>query len=430
MREFVSFYKTVSGNEGDKCYYPTRLDTYGCGCFHDCKYCYAKSLLDFRGLWEPSNPSVADIKKIERKIKSLKRGSVVRLGGMTDCFQPCEENYEVTYRTIQLLNRYGIHYLIVTKSNLIATDKYIKILDRNLAHIQITITSTDDAIAHTYERATSSSLRIKAIEILTQEGFDVAVRVSPYIPEYIDFNILNNINCKKAVVEFLRVNTFIKRIFNIDYTNYTHKENGYYHLNLDRKINLIKNFTGFDQITVCEDCNDAYEYWKHNINYNPNDCCNLSFEQDEKNYIGNYELLKLKKTAFLSSRQYEAEDLKKVKEWANGIIQNNVCVISGFQSRLEREALNVLLEKQNVKIIMVLSRKIFKECPAKYKKAVNDGRLLIISPFKTNSLKPTLQTSTKRNKYIIDNSDEIMVGTISEGGMLDQLTRTRNVTVI
>ena len=36
--EFKSFIKTVGGNEGNKCKYPTRLDTYGCGCSHDCKY--------------------------------------------------------------------------------------------------------------------------------------------------------------------------------------------------------------------------------------------------------------------------------------------------------------------------------------------------------------------------------------------------------
>ena len=61
-KEFKSFCKTVGGNEGQKCYYPTRLDTYGCGCFHDCNYCYAKSLLSFRNLWNPLDPSVADIK--------------------------------------------------------------------------------------------------------------------------------------------------------------------------------------------------------------------------------------------------------------------------------------------------------------------------------------------------------------------------------
>ena len=29
MKEYKSFYKTVGGNEGTKCLYPTRLDTYG-----------------------------------------------------------------------------------------------------------------------------------------------------------------------------------------------------------------------------------------------------------------------------------------------------------------------------------------------------------------------------------------------------------------
>ena len=106
MREFKSFYKTVEGNEGQKCHYPTRLDTYGCGCQHDCKYCYAKSLLEFRDLWNNESPSVADITKIENKIKTLEKGTVLRLGGMTDCFQPCEKQYKVTYKTIQLLNKY------------------------------------------------------------------------------------------------------------------------------------------------------------------------------------------------------------------------------------------------------------------------------------------------------------------------------------
>ena len=88
VREFKSFYKTVGGNEGDKCGYPTRLDPYGCGCMHDCKYCYAKSLLDFRKLWNPTNPSVADINKIKRKIAKLPSDiPPIRIGCMMDFSQ-------------------------------------------------------------------------------------------------------------------------------------------------------------------------------------------------------------------------------------------------------------------------------------------------------------------------------------------------------
>ena len=100
MKDFKSVGKTVGGNEGDKCHYPTRLDTYGCGCQHDCKYCYAKTLLDFRGLWDAKNPAVTNIAEISKAIRKMNRGDVVRLGGMTDCFQPLEKIHRNTYKTI------------------------------------------------------------------------------------------------------------------------------------------------------------------------------------------------------------------------------------------------------------------------------------------------------------------------------------------
>jgi len=275
-KEFKSFFKTVGGNEGNKCHYPTRLDTYGCGCSHDCKYCYAKSLLDFRGLWNPQNPSIADIEKIKRKIAKLPKDiPAIRLGGMTDCFQPIEKNHRITYETIKALNENQIPYLIVTKSAMVADDEYIEILNKDLAHIQITITTTDDALSNTYEKASPPSQRIKAIEKLQNLGFDVSVRLSPYIPEYIDLNILNNIKCDKILIEFLRVNTWIKRWFNIDYSEYTVKQSGYQHLPLEKKKEYISNIVNFKEMTVCEDESEAYEYWKNNFNYNSNDCCNL-----------------------------------------------------------------------------------------------------------------------------------------------------------
>ena len=164
MKEFQSFVKEVGGNEGNKCHYSTRLDTYGCGCQHDCKYCYAKSLLAFRDLWNPEQPSVADIDRIRREIRKTKPGTIIRLGGMTDCFQPLEILHRVTYKTIKTLNRMHVGYLIVTKSAIVARDEYMKIYDPELAHIQITVTTLDDDLCRTYEKASPPSERIKAIK--------------------------------------------------------------------------------------------------------------------------------------------------------------------------------------------------------------------------------------------------------------------------
>ena len=273
MRDFGSYAKTVEGNEGNKCNYPTRLDTYGCGCAHDCSYCYAKSLLDFRGLWHPEAPSVGDISVISRQIRKLPRGKVVRLGGMTDCFQPAERLHRVTYKTIRLLNRRRIPYLIVTKSAMVA--EYMDILDKDLAHLQITVTTLDDGLSATYERASPPSERVRAILRLQNEGYDVSLRLSPFIPQNVNLEAVNGLGVDKAVIEFLRVNNWIRKWFDIDYSEYTVKHGGYNHLPLDAKKKYVEKLTGFKEMTVCEDEDEAYEYWKHCFNHNPDDCCNL-----------------------------------------------------------------------------------------------------------------------------------------------------------
>lgn len=227
------------------------------------------------------NPRVANIKKIEKQIQKIEPGTVVRLGGMTDCFQVFENAYKVTYETIKLLNKRRIHYLIVTKSDLVANDRYLEILDKELAHIQISITSTDDKVAFEYEKAPSTSRRIAAIEKLHKLGYDVTLRLSPFIFELIDFNTLNSIKCDKILVEFLRVNTFIKGWFKqIDFSKYTLKHSNYLHLPLDEKIKQLQEIKGFKELTVCEDVDEHYEYWKNNINPNKEDCCNLRYSEE------------------------------------------------------------------------------------------------------------------------------------------------------
>lgn len=276
MKEFKSFFKDVDNRKFNTwCRWTKRLDTYGCGCAHDCKYCYAKSLLNFRGLWNATAPAVADLKKIEARIKKLPAGSIVRLGGMTDCFQPIEKQLRVTYETIKLLNKYGIGYLIVTKSHIIADDEYIAILDKNLAHIQITVTTTDDELCKRYENASPPSMRIAAIEKLHALGYDVSVRLSPFIPQFVDVDKINAIKCDKILIEFLKVNTWVRKWFDIDYSEYSLKFGGYWHLQLERKIELVSLITGFQQVSVGEYVQEHYEYFRDNVNWNPMDCCNL-----------------------------------------------------------------------------------------------------------------------------------------------------------
>lgn len=281
QREFKSFFKTVEGNEGNRCHYPTRLDTYGCGCQHNCSYCYARSLLDFRKMWNPAYPSVANINRIRHTIRTkLKPGEIVRLGGMTDCFQPLEKENRITLQTIKALNEMGVGYLIVTKSDLVAEPEYLEAIDRNLAHIQVSITSTDPKISRRMEPgAPVPARRIAAAEKLQGEGFDVQVRLSPFIPEFIDLDVINSIKCDKVLVEFLRVNSWIHKWLDnmggVDLSKHTLSHAGYRHLQLEDKLELIRGIKGFKEMSVCEDVPEHWEWWTAYTNANPDDCCNL-----------------------------------------------------------------------------------------------------------------------------------------------------------
>lgn len=98
-------------------------------------------------------------------------------------------------------------------------------------------------------------------------------------------DVINNVDCNKILVEFLRVNTWVKKWFDIDYSEYTLKQSGYEHLPLDKKIKYLSLLDKTKkQVTVCEDVSEHYNYWRDVFNPNKNDCCNLG---DTQNFFEN-----------------------------------------------------------------------------------------------------------------------------------------------
>ena len=109
-------------------------------------------------------------------------------------------------------------------------------------------------------------------------------------------------------------------------------------------------------------------------------------------------------------------------QYYNKSKDKEICIISGFQSPAERMVLESLLEG-NAKVVMVLAKKMFKTCPEKYKKAVQEGRMLIISPFSDYKNITTKESAKRRNRYVMSHSESMILGTIAKGGMLDSLVK-------
>ena len=137
-------------------------------------------------------------------------------------------------------------------------------------------------------------------------------------------------------------------------------------------------------------------------------------------FLGNIELLKLPKVAFLSSDQFSASGAHKSHDWANEMKLQNQCVISGFQSNLERDVFETLL-KGAQPIIMALAQCIYDKPPLELKRHIDSGRLLIVSQFAPEHEHPTRKLAYARNRMILDLADSLVIAHAQPGGMLEKL---------
>lgn len=136
--------------------------------------------------------------------------------------------------------------------------------------------------------------------------------------------------------------------------------------------------------------------------------------------LGNTELLKLRKTAFLCSREIPASVVLKCYDWAIEQREKGNCVVSGFHSRIEKDVFHYLLAGTQP-VIMALARGMQEKIDTDFKAAVDAGRLLLITPFENSEKRVTAETAEKRNRFMFELADEIVIGYVGKGGMLERL---------
>ena len=176
------------------------MDTYGRGCVHDCVYCYAKAQLTVHGYWNKPFPMPVDITEIWKVFHTVfetdKRSKwrnvmeqrvPIRIGSMSDSFMFMDKKYKVTQEFLRILDYYNYPYIIFTRSDLIAHDDYLNLLNPDLCSVQMSIASTDDKLNKIIEPGTpSAKRRLKALQKLTRNGFWTTVRMNPFFPMYAD----------------------------------------------------------------------------------------------------------------------------------------------------------------------------------------------------------------------------------------------------
>lgn len=141
--------------------------------------------------------------------------------------------------------------------------------------------------------------------------------------------------------------------------------------------------------------------------------------------LGDPAILQLHKTAFLCSRRYPSGIVTKAYDWAIAQREAGTCIISGFHSHIEKDVFHFLL-KGNQPIILALARGLPKRIDPVLKPATDSGRLLLVTPFKESVARITKDNADKRNSFMVDLADSIMIGYATPDGSLAGLIKRTN----
>lgn len=137
-----------------------------------------------------------------------------------------------------------------------------------------------------------------------------------------------------------------------------------------------------------------------------------------RQYLGNKALFNKKLTAFFASRTVQTARVMACYDWATSLSAETDCVVSGFQSAIERDVLHFLLKKK-IPIVVVLARAIYKHIPEELKEAYDKGNLLFISV--SNASRTSQVAAKARNQYAADISSTIVFGMLTEESSLYEI---------
>lgn len=138
--------------------------------------------------------------------------------------------------------------------------------------------------------------------------------------------------------------------------------------------------------------------------------------------LGNTSLLDRRKIGYFASSKIVSLSVLPTLDWAAEVAQReDVTIISGFHSKMEREVLDFLL-RGKCGIVCVLARSIYKKIPEKYREAYNAGRVLFVAPFKTSATMTSRHLCQQRNEYAASISDELVFSSLTLDSSLYQLT--------
>jgi DNA repair photolyase len=162
------------------------------GCAHACAYCFGRrthEYLDLDAGQAFDTQLFVKINAPELLAAALRRPGwkreFITFSGVTDCYQPLEEQYRITRRCLEVCSAHANPVAVVTKSQLVLRDVDLlgALQERRGLHVLISIPLADARVAQVLEPgAPSPDERFAVVRQLRAAGIRAGVFVAPVIP--------------------------------------------------------------------------------------------------------------------------------------------------------------------------------------------------------------------------------------------------------
>ena len=138
---------------------------------------------------------------------------------------------------------------------------------------------------------------------------------------------------------------------------------------------------------------------------------------------GNLSLLDEPLTALFCSNRCPGDLILKTYDFSRAMRDAGVPVIGGFQTSMERESLRLLLQGKQPVVVCPARSIDSMRLPREWRLALDDGRLLVLSPFPATARRPTAELAAQRNDLVADLAQRVFIAHAAPGSKTKAFAR-------
>ena len=140
-------------------------------------------------------------------------------------------------------------------------------------------------------------------------------------------------------------------------------------------------------------------------------------------HVGNLRLLNEPLTALFCSQRCPGDLILKTYDLARAMRDAGIPVVGGFQTPMEQECLRLLLRGAQPVVVCPARSIDNMRIPRDWRPALDDGRLLVLSPFPATVRRPTTEVAAQRNDVVAQLAHRVFIVHAAPGGNTEAFAR-------